>query len=180
MTDQLSGYFKFRDDAFTIHTLKDNQGFKDFLNKPELIAAINNNYFVAAFSLAVRYGYVRSLMITLLKAGINPLLYMRSLVQEAFESSKYIAEITLPDNIERIDAHAFQNSWVNVIHIPKSIEYIGQQAFADMHRDAGDVMIEYDGSAGDWNDIEFGRDVFQNSRGTIYCLTSKERIEFGG
>ena len=155
MADQIQDYFKFK--PFTIASLKANDDFIVFINKKEVGDAIDDNDFFTAYSLANKYGYPRSLTVVLLKAGINPLLHLKVLPQKIFESCNYIEELTVPETIERIGAEAFSASTITTINIPASVEYIGQQAFSNI---ANPLTINYDGSAGDFNDIEFGRDVF--------------------
>lgn len=66
--------------------------------------------------------------ITLMNAGIDPIIYLKCIPQAYLDSSS-ITTMDIPENIQAIEAGAFFASKLNEIYIPKSIEYIESHAF---------------------------------------------------
>ena len=112
----------------------------------------------------------------LYKAGINPLLYMKSLPKNFLNSSN-IVSFTIPDNIEIIEEYAFyycdyltniklsnnlrvieENAFenckkLNKIVIPKSIKSIGVSAFEG----SGIKIVIYEGTKEEFKDINISK-----------------------
>ena len=52
-----------------------------------------------------------------------------SIEEMAFEGDESLDEVVLPNGIKQIGAYAFANTNISVIHIPESVEFIGEKAF---------------------------------------------------
>ncbi|MDE6026450.1 MAG: leucine-rich repeat domain-containing protein, partial [Muribaculaceae bacterium] len=51
--------------------------------------------------------------------------------ESAFENCGTIKELRLPENLERIEKSAFENTLIDTLYIPRSLVYIGEDAFMD-------------------------------------------------
>lgn len=89
---------------------------------------------------------------------------VKEIGMSAFYGCGDITSVTVPEGVEIIQSSAFDNSGVEKVYIPKTVEYIGVASFGycDSITD-----IYYSGSEKDWNSIEIDIENDNLTDGTV-------------
>ena len=86
----------------------------------------------------------------------------------AFEGCYSVEEIILPKGVAFIGANAFSGCSLSKVIVPKGVGSLGENAF----RSNRDVIIYYEGDAGEWKNLHYRQSKNRNAGFEIYCYSA--------